>query len=196
MGQFHWDPESYLTLLAQEVPDYGVLQDETAAATRGVDARTILELGTGTGETARRVLAKQPGARLLGIDSSPEMLEVARAALAAFDVELSLRAIEDPLPAGPFDLVVSALAVHHLDSEAKQALFAHVADVLGPGGLFVLDDVINPAYPADTVTPIDDGYDLPDSVADQLSWLERAGLHPRVHWARRDLAVLVGDRQA
>ena len=63
MGQFHWDPESYLSLMAQEVPDYGVLQDETAAATRGMDARTILELGTGTGETARRVLAEHRGAR-------------------------------------------------------------------------------------------------------------------------------------
>jgi tRNA (cmo5U34)-methyltransferase len=194
MGQFHWDSESYLTLMAQEVPDYGVLQDETAAATRGVDARTILELGTGTGETARRVLAEHPGVRLHGIDSSPEMLGVARDALAAFDVELSLRAIEDPLPPGPFDLVVSALAVHHLDSAAKQALFGHVADVLCPGGRFVLADVVVPADPADAVTPIDEGYDLPDSVSDQLSWLSRAGLRSRVHWVRRDLAVLVADR--
>jgi tRNA (cmo5U34)-methyltransferase len=194
MGQFHWDPESYLTLMAQEVPDYGTLQDEVAAATRGVGAHTILELGTGTGETTRRVLAEHPGARLHGIDSSPEMLGVARDALAAFDVELSLRAIEDPLPSGPFDLVVSALAVHHLDSEGKRALFAQVADVLASGGRFVMADVVVPADPADAVTPIDEGYDLPDSVADQLSWLERAGLRPRVHWARRDLAVLVADR--
>jgi tRNA (cmo5U34)-methyltransferase len=195
MGQFHWDPESYLTLMAQEVPDYAVVQDETVAATRGVDARTILELGTGTGETARRVLAEHAGAHLHGIDSSPEMLGVARDALAAFEVELSLREFEDPLPPGPFDLVVSALAVHHLDSAAKQVLFGHVAAVLGPGGRFVLADVVVPADPADAVTPIDDGYDLPDSVPDQLSWLSRAGLRARVHWARRDLAVLVGDRQ-
>jgi tRNA (cmo5U34)-methyltransferase len=194
MGQFHWDPESYLTLMAQEVPDYEVVQDETAAATRGVDTRTILELGTGTGETARRVLAEHPGARLRGIDSSPEMLDVARDALAAFDVELSLQAIEEPLPPGPFELVFSALAVHHLDSAAKQALFGQVADVLGPGGRFVLADVVIPADPADAVTPIDEGYDLPDSVPDQLSWLESAGLHGRVHWARRDLAVIVAER--
>jgi tRNA (cmo5U34)-methyltransferase len=195
MGQFHWDPESYLTLMAREVPDYEVLQDETAAATRGADARTILELGTGTGETARRVLAEHPGAHLHGIDSSPEMLDVARNALAAFDVELSLRPIEDPLPPGPFDLVVSALAVHHLDGAAKQALFGRVAGALGDGGRFVLADVVVPADRADAVTPIDRGYDLPDSVPDQLSWLSQAGLRARVHWARRDLAVLVGDHQ-
>jgi tRNA (cmo5U34)-methyltransferase len=193
MGQFHWDPESYLTLMAQEVPDYAVLQDETAAATRGLDGRAILELGTGTGETTRRVLAEHPGARLHGIDSSPEMLDVARQALAAFDVELSLRAIEDPLPPGPFDLVLSALAVHHLDGAAKQTLFGRVAGVLGPGGRFVLADVVVPADPADAVTPIDEGYDLPDSVPDQLAWLEAAGLRARVHWARRDLAVVVAD---
>jgi tRNA (cmo5U34)-methyltransferase len=194
MGQFHWDPSSYLELMAREVPDYGLLQDETAAATRGVEVRSILELGTGTGETARRVLDAHPGATLHGIDSSPEMLAVARDALVGFDVELSLGAFEDPLPAGPFELVVSALAVHHLDAAGKAALFGRVANVLASGGRFVLADVVVPEDPADAVTPIDDGYDLPDSLADQLSWLQRAGLAARVHWARRDLAVLVADR--
>ena len=55
--QFHRDAETYLGLMRAEVPDYGSLQEETAAATRSIEARAILELGTGTGETARRLLA-------------------------------------------------------------------------------------------------------------------------------------------
>jgi tRNA (cmo5U34)-methyltransferase len=176
------------------VPNYERVQEQTVAATAAVHATTILELGTGTGETTRRVLAAHPRARLHGLDSSAEMLAVARDALAGAPVQLELRRIEDPLPAGPFELVVSALAIHHLDAAGKQALFRHVADVLAPGGRFVLADVVIPEDPADAVTPIDEGFDMPDSVADQLAWLADAGLRAAVHWSHRDFAVLVADR--
>jgi tRNA (cmo5U34)-methyltransferase len=191
MGQWHWDPSTYLELMAEEVPDYERLQDEVAAATRGIEARAILELGTGTGETTRRVLAAHPGARLHGIDSSARMIAVAREALAGMDVQLDRGRIEDPLPSGPFDLVIAALSVHHLGAPAKRALFERIAAVLAPGGRFVLADVVIPEDPADAVTPIDEGYDIPDTVADQLAWLKRAGLSATVHWSHRDLAVLV-----
>ena len=194
MGQFHWDPDSYLELMHKEVPDYERVQEQTVAATAAVDPKTILELGTGTGETTRRVLAAHPRARLHGIDSSSTMLAVARETLAGAPVQLELRQIEGPLPPGPFELVVSALAIHHLNAAGKQALFRHVAEVLAPGGRFVLADVVIPEDPADAVTPIDEGFDMPDSVADQLAWLTAAGLDATLHWSRRDLAVLVADR--
>jgi tRNA (cmo5U34)-methyltransferase len=59
MSQFHFTPDDYLELMHKEVPRYAELQDETAKATEG-QVETILELGTGTGETARRVLALHP----------------------------------------------------------------------------------------------------------------------------------------
>lgn len=194
MGQFHWEPDRYLALMRQEVPDYGRLQTEVIQATRGVKARTILELGTGTGETTKRLLAEHPEAHLHGIDSSPEMLAVARSALGGHDTRLDLARIEDPLPRAPFDLAVSALTVHHLDAADKAALFTRIADLLAPGGRFVLADVVVPDDPADVVTPIDPDYDKPSSASDQLEWLTTAGLTVRVHWERGDLAVLVGDR--
>ena len=43
----------------------------------------------------------------------------------------------DPLPAGPFDVVASALAIHHLPDAGKADLCARVLDVLAPGGVFV-----------------------------------------------------------
>jgi len=194
MGQFHWDPDAYLELMRREVPDYERLQDELVAATRGVGAQAILELGTGTGETARRVLEAHPRARLHGIDASEGMLEVARAALGLRDVTLAVARIEDGLPDGPFDLAISALAVHHLDAPGKAALFARVADVLAAGGRFVLADVVVPLDPRDLVTPIDPSYDLPSPVEDQLRWLRDAGLRASVAWSHRDLAVLVAER--
>ena len=68
MEQFHFTPEHYLASMLEEIPNYERLEDETARATAGIEAREILELGTGTGETARRVLALHPQARLTGID--------------------------------------------------------------------------------------------------------------------------------
>ena len=193
MAQFHWDPESYLELMREEVPQYERLQDEVAAATAGAEARRVLELGTGTGETARRVLAAHPAAELLGVDESSGMLEAARSSLDPARVRLVEGRLQDPLPDGPWDLVVSCLAVHHLDGEGKADLFRRIAAVLAPGGRFVLGDVIVPENPDDRVTPIDEteGYDLPDRIDDQLRWLAAAGLTPELRWVDRDLAVIV-----
>ena len=188
MTHWHWDPETYLDNMLSEVAAYPELQAQTATATEGIEARAILELGIGTGETARRVLEVHPAARLSAIDSSAEMLARARAALP--DADLRVSALEDPLPGGPFDLVVSVLAVHHLDGAGKRDLFRRVADVLRPEGRFVLGDVVVPEREEDVVTPIDWVMDLPDRADDQLNWLRDAGFDAEELWSYKDLAVL------
>jgi tRNA (cmo5U34)-methyltransferase len=190
-GQFHFTPERYLELMHEEVPRYEELEEETARATDDVDAATILELGVGTGETSRRVLARHPAARLVGIDASAEML--AEASLPGADLRVAR--LEDPLPDGPFDLVVSCLAVHHLDGAGKRDLFARIPAALADTGTFVLADVIVPEDPADAVTPCTPGYDMPDRLDDQLSWLTDAGFDAKVTWVRGDLAVVRAKRR-
>jgi len=186
--QWRWDPDSYLDIVLEEVPAYREFQERTAAATEGIEAGEILELGIGTGETARRVLAVHPGARLTAVDSSPEMLERAREGFPNADLELGR--LEDPLPQGPFDLVVSALAVHHLDGAGKRDLFRRVAGALRHGGRFVLADVIVPEREEDVVTPIDGVFDVPDRLGDQLDWLRQAGFEAEPFWTYKDLAVV------
>jgi tRNA (cmo5U34)-methyltransferase len=153
----------------------------------------VLELGTGTGETARRLLERHPDATLLGIDESTSMLEVARRRLPADRVELQVSRLEDPLPRGPFDLVASALCVHHVAGAQKAELFARVAAALAPGGRFVLGDVIVPEDPEAPRSPLTPGYDHPSPLADQLAWLREAGFEPRVSWTEGDLAVVVAE---
>ncbi len=185
MAGYEWDPETYLAEMAAEIPGYEELQDAVAAATSDLAPATVLELGTGTGETALRVLALHPAAAWTGIDASEAMLARARERLPRADLRVGR--LEDPLPAGPFDLVVSALAVHHLDGEAKRDLFARVARV---SGAFVLGDVVVPERPADAVIEIDGVYDVPSSVAEQLAWLREAGFEADATAVRADLAVL------
>ena len=193
MSEFEFKPEGYLESMLGEIHDYVELQRETARATAGLRAERILELGIGTGETTRRVLELQPGASLTGIDSSAPMVARAQEAFPAADLRLAR--LEDPLPEGPFDLVVSTLAVHHLDSAGKADLFRRIADVLRPGGRFVLADVVVPERPEDAVIDCTPGFDLPDPVRLQLEWLRDAGFEAHVVWERLDLAVLAATRR-
>ena len=188
--QFAFDPATYMDTVTSEVPAYQHLQDAVAQATAGAVLR-VLDLGTGTGVTARRVLDRHPGAYLTGIDESGGMLEHARRALPAADLRVAR--LKDPLPVGPFDLVVSALAVHHLDGPGKADLFRRAAGTLRPGGRLVIGDVVVPDDPTDVVTPVDGEHDRPSSVGDQLAWLTAAGFHAYSPWSEGDLAVLVGE---
>src|SRR3954470_25069995 len=159
--RMEWDPETYLAEMLDEIPGYLELQDAVVTAI-DTSPSTVLELGTGTGETATRILGAHPGARWTGIDSSEPML--ARASERLPDADLRLQRLEDPLPEGPFDLVVSVLAVHHLDARAKRELFARIADQTDH---FILGDVVVPSNPAEAVIEIDGVYDVPSSVAEQ-----------------------------
>ena len=182
-----WDPDTYLELMAEEIPGYDELQDGVAAVARG---RDVLDLGIGTGETALRVLARNGGARLTGIDASAPMLARARARLPAADLRLAR--LEDPLPDGPFDLTVSVLAVHHLDGPGKRDLFRRVAEV---SDAFVLGDLVVPERPEDAAIFVDWEMDVPSSVAEQLSWLDEAGFDAEARYVRPDLAVFSATRR-
>jgi SAM-dependent methyltransferase len=190
-GQWHFNPDTYLEWISVDVPLFERLQSELVRAS-GSGARKILELGTGTGETARRLLEHHPSAALLGVDESVGMLSAARDVLPPGRVELRAGRIQDELPAGPFDLVASALCVHHLDPDEKSNLFSRVRAVLDPGGRFVLADLVLPGDPASARTPYTPGFDKPDSVADQVRWLTEAGFGVEVAWEEGDLAVIAG----
>jgi tRNA threonylcarbamoyl adenosine modification protein (Sua5/YciO/YrdC/YwlC family) len=192
-GQFHFDPDTYPRKIRQDIPGYEEFQECLVLSSGVRRVRRILELGTGTGETARRLLDRYPESRLVGIDESPAMLEVARRGLPADRVELRVARLQDELPRGPFDLVASALAVHHLDGKEKADLFCRVREAMSGGGRFTLADVVLPIDSGDARISITPGFDKPDSTADQLAWLAQAGFAAHVAWQQRDLAVIVAD---
>jgi tRNA threonylcarbamoyl adenosine modification protein (Sua5/YciO/YrdC/YwlC family) len=192
-GQIEFDPATYESMIREEIPAFDELQEAVVAASgEGITGR-ILELGAGTGETARRLLVRHPGATLVALDASASMLSGASEGLSDERVQFVLGRLEDPLPPGPFDLVASALAVHHLTDPQKADLFRRVHDALSPGGRFVLGDVVVPDDPADAVIPLTAGFDRPSTLSDQLEWLAAAGFECSVRWRQRDLAVIVAE---
>jgi tRNA (cmo5U34)-methyltransferase len=174
MGQFHWKPDDYLGLIRSEVPRYDELQEQAIAAIPFRPQR-VLELGMGTGETTRRLIEAYPEAWVIGLDSSPDMVYRARE---MYD-DVQLARIEDPLPDGPWDLVISVLSVHHLTSEQKKRLFRRVRE---QSRALVIGDIVK----ADVeVAPIDPSYDFPEAAADLAAWCDG-----EICWQADDLAVV------
>jgi tRNA (cmo5U34)-methyltransferase len=136
MGQFDWTPEVYLERIRSQMPRYDELQEQAIAAIP-LPPERVLELGMGTGETTRRLIEAYPDAWVVGLDSSPDM--VFRARQAYDDVQLAR--MEDPLPDGPWDLVISVLSTGDLSDKELQTLCRRVkehsrslviADFFGP----------------------------------------------------------------
>lgn len=173
-GQFHWRPETYLEEIRAEVPRYDELQDAAVAAIPFAPER-VLELGIGTGETTRRLLAAHPEAQVTGLDGSPEMVFRAR----EMGTEVRLARMEDPLPDGPWDLVIAVLSVHHLDERGKQDLFRRVREQ--SRSLVVGDVVLHDPQ----ITPLEAGVDLPSGADEQAAWCDG-----EIVWSADDLAVI------
>jgi len=173
-AQFHWDPDTYLEMIRAEVPSFDALQEAAVAAVPFPPANA-LDLGIGTGETSRRLLEAYPQARITGLDSSPEMVFRAR----QHGIEVRLARMEDPLPDGPWDVVIAVLSVHHLHSDQKRDLFRRVRE---QSRSLVLADVV---AADERVTPIDPERDFPDRAEDLAEW--SGG---EVIWTAGDLAII------
>jgi len=174
MGQFDWKPDTYSELIRSEVPRYDELQEQAIAAIPFPPER-VLELGMGTGETTRRLIEAYPASWVIGLDSSADMVFRARE---NYD-DVQLARIEDPLPDGPWDLVIGVLSIHHLRSDAKKNLFRQVRE---QARAFVIGDIVK----ADAqVAPIDEGYDFPETAEDLAAWSGGT-----VTWQADDLAVV------
>ena len=191
MTDVDWDPDGYLDAMLAEIPSYVELQDQVAAATAGLDVSRALELGVGTGETARRVLALHPE-RLVDGDRRQRGDARSRAGEAPRRRPAARAASRIRFPTGPFDLV-GVVAGRASPGRAGQA---------GPlpprlrcrRSVFVLGDVVVPEDPADAQIEIDWVVDLPDRLDDQLEWLRAAGFEAEPTWSYKDLAVVRASR--
>lgn len=111
----------------------------------------VLDLGAGTGLFASMVNEHCPVGRLCLLDGSPAMLEQARARFTPADqVEYRVANMADADLGGEWDLIVSALAIHHLADDEKRDLYKRIRIALKPGGLFVnAEQVAGPTQAAD-----------------------------------------------
>lgn len=178
----------------------------------------VLDLGAGTGLLSAEVATEFPAVTIELLDASEPMLREARERLGGTVSAIHVADMAGRLPPGPFDAVVSALAIHHLEHEDKRALMARAFEVLRPGGVFVNAEQVAAPSPELTETYESRWADecralgateqeLADTrermrhdrcidVEPQLRWLRDAGFSPAdcvyKHWR---FAVMAGFKE-
>lgn len=130
-----------------------VLVRVRAAFRRAVEpypARSVLDLGCGTGTDLTWFAERYPARRYAGIDVSPRMVELARSRLGARGMQIARGCTEDlprVFPGAQFDLVYSFFGPLNTEPSLDHAVRA-LADAVSPGGVLVLS-FVNRAYVAD-----------------------------------------------
>jgi ubiquinone/menaquinone biosynthesis C-methylase UbiE len=114
-----------------------------AAAGAGARPSTLLDLGCGTGRLLERASRRWPDARLVGVDTSAQMIAEAKRkhADSRYDFRVGDAAALS-LDASSVDLALSTVSFHHWGDQVGG--LREVARVLRAGALFVLADIRPP----------------------------------------------------
>jgi tRNA (cmo5U34)-methyltransferase len=190
---------------ADKIPYRGDGEMVLVADLAGVLPGRILDLGCGDGRLSALLLAEYPESTALLVDLSDTMLAAARERFDGDErVSFAQARLDEPLPVdGPFDAIVSSLAIHHVTDERKQSLYAECAALLAPGGVFANLEIVASPTPElhvrwrEEMGARDDPSDKLRDLFSQLQWLDAAGLDQvDCIWKWRSLALMRGERAA
>jgi tRNA (cmo5U34)-methyltransferase len=197
------DPSRVSEYLSREIP-----HRETAEAMllEALPERVerFLDLGTGDGRLAALIRSRHSQSRGVALDVSRPML--VRAA-ERFDGDPAVELVAGDLNwrigvSGPFDAVVSGLAIHHLEDARKRSLFGEIHTLLAPGGVFANLDLVASAtarqherFRRAIGREQDDPSDRLAGLSEQLEWLwEQGFVEVDCHFKWLELALMVARR--
>lgn len=166
----------------------------------------ILDIGAGTGLFSALIAARYPHAELTLVDLAADMLAKAAERLQPYAERIAIQQLDmiEVRRLGRFDLIVSALAIHHLPDADKQRLFGDIAAMLPAGGRFVhVEQILGPTPAIEQqyqeiwlervrAAGVDEAvlaaaqermrYDQTVPLARQLDWLAEAGFQQVNCW--------------
>ncbi|MEK9154390.1 MAG: class I SAM-dependent methyltransferase [Patescibacteria group bacterium] len=102
----------------------------------------ILDLGVGTGITAKLMRNLLPQARIDAVDFSEQMMTGARKKLGECNVRYLFGDYADMTFDRQYDVITSVIGIHHQDTAGKQKLFDKIHSLLKPGGIFIFGDLV------------------------------------------------------
>jgi SAM-dependent methyltransferase len=109
------------------------------------DARLVVDLGAGTGDSTAAIARRLPNATLIAVEASPFMIIVGRRQnkdTANVRWQLGL-AEETGLPDGSVDAINMTYLLHECPDQVKAEILAECMRILKPGGMIVFSDALN-----------------------------------------------------
>jgi trans-aconitate 2-methyltransferase len=193
-----WDPQQYLRFAGERERPF----DELVARIRVPDPDRVVDLGCGPGTATVRLRQRWPDARILGLDSSPQMIREASSLAEPGRLDFELGDVTSWTPDVPLDVIVSNAVLQWVPDHAD--LLATFLGWLAPGGVLAFQVPANFASPIHTelrrlassgqwAIPMD-GLLRPAPVLEPAQYLERlhaAGAEADV-WETTYLQVLSG----
>ena len=134
-----WDPDRYLVFADQRGRPFADLM----AQVRATDPAEVVDLGCGPGNATVALARRWPRARVVGVDSSSEMIAAARELDGVEFVEADLR---DWSPSGPVDVLVSNATLQWVPDHLDQ--LPRLASFVAPAGWFAFQVPGNFGEPA------------------------------------------------
>lgn len=157
----------------------------------------VLDIGSGTGLFSSFILTKYPKAAITMIDLADELMDIAKKRFELyFDFDYIVADYTEYNFDQKYDIIVSALSIHHLSHKDKQRLYEKCYSILNDNGYFInADQVLSPSEHIEKVnldalkthhkgTGLSEKdlemayarmkYDNPSTLADQLQWLSKA----------------------
>jgi trans-aconitate 2-methyltransferase len=141
MASHSWDPERYLSYADERGRPFVdlVVRIETA------DPRRVVDLGCGPGNLTRLLSERWPDADVVGLDSSPQMIERARAANLS-GVRFEVADLREWKPAEPVDVLVSNATLQWVPNHLE--LLPELVGGVAAGGWFAFQVPGNFAEPS------------------------------------------------
>lgn len=137
-----WDPDRYLTYADERGRPFVDLITRIQA-----DPRTVVDLGCGPGNLTALLAERWPGARVAGVDSSPEMIARARSEMPGID--FAVGDLRDWAAPDGVDVLVSNATLQWLPDHLE--LLPRLVDQVRPGGWFAFQVPGNFDEPSHTI---------------------------------------------
>ncbi|MEH6594194.1 MAG: class I SAM-dependent methyltransferase [Colwellia polaris] len=140
--RFHWLTSFYDSLVAittREAFFKKLIVDKVA----NVKGNNLLDVGCGTGTLTKLIAEKLPKHTVIGLDADQTALDISQKKVIGKDLNISFRqgfGQKMPFDENSFDIVVSSLFFHHLNSSAKLATLTEIRRVLKPDGTLIIAD--------------------------------------------------------
>jgi len=174
----------YTELIRKCVPRYGeLLFNMFCYLPQDFKPHRILDLGCGTGNLTEQIRLHFPEADITAVDISQEILKECEARFRGDQkmnyVQADFR--ELPFDPGSFDLVMSSIAIHHIQDPDKKTLYQRIYELLPPGGLFIFADqtrgITDEIYARHLERWKEEAFKLGSSQENWQMWMEHQEAH-------------------